>query len=189
MSYHRWKIKSSWASLYFSSFFFSPRQSNELNVTRWKDEARWKNCRKLCQMTEGGKYMCTQTKRRKYINAQVIPMHTDERVSETQCGEPDSTLKHQYLQYTIFFPPNHKKWSFHAGARSSHTHKRTRPPVIRNRIEIETNEHTKANISSNGGSSSRKKNPIGKFVWGKLCSCHVIEVHRLKTRASHLYSI
>lgn len=31
----------------------------------------------------------------------------------------------------------------------------------------------------------QRKNPIGKFVWGKLRSCHVIEIHRLKTRASH----
>lgn len=85
----------------------------------------------------------------------------------------------------FFFPPNHKKWSFHAGARSSHTH--TSAHGHRNRIEIETNEHTKANISSNG--SSRKKNPIGKFVWGNLRSCNVIEIHGLKTRASHLYSI
>lgn len=151
-------------------------------------------------MTEGGKYVYKTKKIHKRKSDFIYCALSDdtrpvcERVNEMQYGEFDSTLKHQYLQYiyTLFFPPNGKKWSFHAGARSHsllHINKRTRPPVIRNRIEIETNEHTKPNSNGSSDSSTEKIQLENLY---EANSVHVMlskYIHRLKTRASHSYSI
>lgn len=149
-------------------------------------------------MTEGGKCVYKTKKIHKRKSDSVYCVLSDATrpvsASETPYGEFDSTLKHQYLQYIHFF-------LFHRMVKSGrstrararfYTHKqeRTRSPVIRNRIEIETNEHTKPNSNSSSGSSSREKIQLENLY--EANSVHVMlskYIHRLKTRASHLYSM
>lgn len=171
------------------------RTNDRTEFSSMRRRSSMENCRKLWQMTEGGKYVYKAKKIHKRksdfiycVCCLTTARHGQwERVRRSVWRVRFDSEAPISAIYT-FFPPNGKKWSFHAGARSLlHINKRTRPPVIRNRIEIETNEHTKPNSSS---SSSREKIQLENLY--EANSVHVMlskYIHRLKTRASHLYSI
>lgn len=171
------------------------RTNDQTEFSSMRRRSSMENCRKLWQMTEGGKYVYKAKKIHKRksdfiycVCCLTTARHGQwERVRRSVWRVRFNSEAPISAIYT-FFPPNGKKWSFHAGARSLlHINKRTRPPVIRNWIEIETNEHTKPNSSS---SSSREKIQLENLY--EANSVHVMlskYIHRLKTRASHLYSI